>query len=537
MMDTFRSPYSERLEKEVAERTGELKASQEEALRQKHYAEGIISGSPIPMFVLDRHHKVTYWNRACERLTGFSGKEMIGTDNHWMPFYPQKRPVLADLVMEGDIATIHSLYDSMNLRESSLVEGAYEAEHYFPQLGREGTHLYFNAAPIRDDLGEIQGVIVTYQDFSRIVRMGQELRRRETLVGRLIQNSIDGILATDETGRIFLYNRACEDILGYGSDEILGKSYTAIFSRQMTKKVRKAFYGEAFGPKGKIINMELEVLNRQGDPIPVRFSGTLLYEKKKEVGSVVFIQDLREILRLQREKAQAERLAAIGQTVAGVAHYIKNILGGLKGGSYVINSAMRKNDMALVGRGWQMMEKNIDQITRIVMDMLIYSKDRKPQYEPVNPNTLVMEVLELLRERARVSKVSLVPDLMSPVETVPMDKTAIHSALLNLVSNAIDACTLEGIVGGNGLVTVKTDRPEGWAIRFQVVDNGMGMPEEARDKIFTGFFSTKGYKGTGLGLPVTQKIIKEHGGEISYESRVGEGTTFTILLPFFTSGS
>jgi PAS domain S-box-containing protein len=419
----------------------------------------------------------------------------------------------------------------MSLRQSPLVEGAYEAEHYFPHLGEGGTHLFFNAAPIKDDTGEMQGAMTTYQDFSERVRMTQELSRREAFVRNLIQNSIDGILATDREGRIVIFNRAIEEILGYFHDEIIGESYKEILSREMTKKVRAAFYGEEYGPPGKIINMEFEMLNKWGEPIPVRLSGTLLYQKKREVGSVVFIQDLREILKLQREKAQAERMAAIGQAVAGLAHYIKNILNGLKGGAYVINSAMKKKNLELVADGWRMVEKNINQITNIVMDMLVYSKERKPVYEAVDPNELVMDVLVLMKERARLANVSLEHDLSPELKSVSMDRTAIHRSLLNLVSNAIDACTLEGIMGDRGLVKVKTDRPEGWAVRFQVIDNGTGMTEETQEKLFTGFFSTKGYKGTGLGLPVTQKMVKEHNGELSYETQPGKGSTFTLMLP------
>lgn len=531
-LEESRKLYSKRLEREVERRTQELRDSQQEALRQKRYAEGIIYGSPMPMFVLDQDHKITHWNRACEELTGYSGEKMTGTDHQWMPFYRHKRPLLADLIMERDIDTTRKLYEEMKLRESATVHGAYEAESYFPQLGEEGRHLYFSAAPIVDDTGAIEGAIETFIDFSERVRMTRQIRRREAFVQNLIQNSIDGILATDFEGKIVIFNGAISDILGYSPEEIIGRMrYTQILSRETTKNIRNAFYTNAYGPKGKIIDMQVDVLNKEGEPIPVRISGTLLYQQREEVGSVVFIQDLREILRLQKEKEQAERMAAIGQTVAGLAHYIKNILNGLKGGAYVINSAMRKNDTELIGSGWRMVEKNIDQITNIVMDMLVYSKERKPQHQAVDPNALVMDVLELMKERAEVSGVSLVHDLDSGLGTVSMERTGIHRCLLNLVSNAIDACTLEGIMEGDGVVTVKTDRPAGWAVRFQVLDNGTGMSEDTKKQLFTGFFSTKGYKGTGLGLPVTQKIIREHGGELSYESEEGKGTIFSLLLP------
>ena len=530
-LEEYRKNYSQRLEREVEERTKELMAAKEEALRQKRYAEGIIYGTPIPMFVLNRDHKITFWNRACEQLTGYKSEEMIGTDNHWMPFYPHKRPLLADLVMEEDTETMKRLYKDMKLRESPLVEGAYEAEYFFPHLGDGGIYLYFNAAPIKDEKERIQGAIVTYQDLTERVRMTEELKRREAFSRNLIQNSIDGIIATERKGKIVIFNESAKKILGYRPDEIIGKmSYRDILSKEMAKRIVDAFYSTDHGPVGKIINMEVEMLNREGEPIPVRLNGTLLYQRGKEAGSVVFIQDLRELLKLQKEKEEAKRMAAIGETVSGLAHYIKNILNGLKGGAYVINSGMNKKDMELVSKGWKMVEKNIDHITNIVLDMLIYSRDRKPQYKKVNPNQLVMEVINLLKDRAEVSNVQIRCELSDKVRETMLDPIGIHRCLLNLISNAIDACTLEGITRGKGMVTIRTE-PENGGVRFDIIDNGIGMDEEVQKRLFKEFFTTKGYKGTGLGLPVTHKIVKEHHGKLTFKSSPGKGTTFTMIIP------
>ncbi len=531
-LEAWRRDYAQKLEAEVASRTRALQESEKEARMQRKTAEGIIAGSPIPMYVLDRNHRVIYWNKACEKLTGYPAEQMIGTDRHWMPFYPHKRPTLADLVLDRDIGRIQELYRHMRLRPSPLVDGGYEAEHFFAHLGPEGAHLYLNAAPILDDEGQPQAAVVTYQDVSERVRMTQEIRRRETFVQNLIQNSIDGIIATDHQGRIVIFNRGAVELLGYEPAEIVGKmNYRDILRDETAASVRQAFYGERFGPPGKIINMEVELLNKARETIPVRLSGALLFEEGREMGSVVFIQDLRPVIRLQREKEQAQRLAAIGETVAGLAHYIKNILTALQGGAYVMKSALAKKDLGLVEKGWGMVERNIDQIAHIVTDMLIYSREQRPRYEPVDPNQLVEEVLASMAERARLSGVTLVPRLHPHLPPVFMDRTAIHRCLLNLVSNAVDACTLEGIVDGQGMVEVRTDRPEGWGVRFEVADNGTGMDEALQRKLFTGFFTTKGYKGTGLGLPVTRKIAEEHGGKLTFTSHPGRGTTFTLLLP------
>ncbi len=519
-------------DKEIKKRSHELRASEEEGLRQKKTAEGIIYGSPIPMLVIDKNHKIAYWNRACEKLTGFSSEEMIGTDRQWEPFYAQKRTTLADLLIEGDTDTIKDLYKDMKLRRSAMVEEAYEAEHFFPHLGPKGTHLYFNAAPIKDDQGNIQGAIVTYQDFSERVLMTQQIKRREAFVQNLIQNSIDGIIATGPKGNIRIFNSGAVRILGYAPDEITGKmTYPEILSEETGQAIRESFYSNKHGPEGKIINMEVNLLNKAKEPIPVRFSGTLLYEQEKEVGSVVFIQDLREVHKLQKEKELAQRMAAIGSTVAGVAHYIKNILTGLQGGAYVINSALSKKDLGLVLKGWDMVERNIGQIGAIVNDMLTYSGQRTPDYQKINPNELASEVLELMEEKARIAGVTLVRNLQPGIPKVSIDRMGIHNCLLNLISNAIDSCTLEGIVKGKGIVTVKTDRPSDGGIRFIISDNGTGMDEKTQKKLFRDFFTTKGYKGSGLGLPVTKKIAEEHGGTLTFESTLGRGTVFTLMLP------
>ncbi|HOP48131.1 MAG TPA: PAS domain S-box protein [Desulfobacteraceae bacterium] len=530
--DKFEDTYSKKLEKDVEDRTKELKASKLETERQKKTAEGIIYGSPAPMFVLNKDHRIIYWNKACEKLTGFRSEEMIGTDRQWEPFYDHRKPLLADVIIDNDAERMDKVISAMNLHKSSVVEDGYESEFFVPNLGEGGAYLYINAAPIKDEAGNIQGAIVSYQDFTERVKMTQEIKRRESFVQNLIQNSIDGIIATDKKGKITVFNRGAMEILGYQPEEIIGRvRYREILSEKTAKDIREAFYGNKFGPEGKIINMDADHLNKAREIIPVRLSGTLIYEAGKEVGSVVFIQDLREIYRLQKEKEKAERMAAVGSTMAGLAHYIKNILTGLQGGAYVLNSAIAKNDLELVGKGWDMIRKNIDQIGTIVMDMLIYSRERKPKYQLVDPNALVKELIDLMEERAKLSGVKIEHDLKEGLGRVAMDETAIHSCLLNLITNAIDACTLEGIVSGKGIVKIRTERPEVGGVRFIVSDNGTGMDEDTQKRLFADFFTTKGYRGTGLGLPVTQKIISEHGGELSFESKPGQGTTFSILLP------
>lgn len=238
--------------------------------------------------------------------------------------------------------------------------------------------------------------------------------------------------------------------------------------------------------------------------------------------------------RLEDELIQSERLAAIGQTVAGLAHYIKNILFGLEGGVYVVNKALKKNDNRKLNTGWDMVRRNIDKVSHLVFDLLSYSKERIPKYETCSPNKIADEVCDLMNPRAKdivVGSLKIIRDFDPNIGEMMLDPKGIHRCILNLVSNAIDACMSDQDEGKAHLVKVSTSRDKDGAVIFQVSDNGCGMDEEVKKQLFTSFFSTKGSKGTGLGLPVTQKIVQEHGGTLRADSEPGKGSIFTIRLP------
>jgi signal transduction histidine kinase len=231
---------------------------------------------------------------------------------------------------------------------------------------------------------------------------------------------------------------------------------------------------------------------------------------------------------LYEAKLQAERLAAVGQTIATLSHHIKNILQGIRGGSYLIDMGLNDKDDAIVRRGWGIVEKNQAKIYNLVMDMLSFSKDREPALESADLNETVNDVIELMQSRANELGVTLVWEPSKSVPEVQIDTDGIQRAILNIVTNAIDAS--EDVEGGR--VKVATTWDAGTQIaRVIVTDNGTGIPPSEVARIFEVFASTKGSRGTGLGLPVSQKIIREHGGSIQIASEVGKGSTFTVELP------
>ncbi|HMB03662.1 MAG TPA: ATP-binding protein [Isosphaeraceae bacterium] len=229
-----------------------------------------------------------------------------------------------------------------------------------------------------------------------------------------------------------------------------------------------------------------------------------------------------------KDKIQAERLAAVGQTIATLSHHIKNILQGIRGGSYLIDMGLKEKDDTIVRRGWTIVEKNQAKIYNLVMDMLSFSKDREPALEPADLNETVADVVELMQSRAQELGVALAWQPGADLPQVLIDPDGIHRAILNIVTNAIDAA--EGVEGARVAVATAWDAGES-IVRITVADNGVGIAEVDRESIFQVFASTKGARGTGLGLPVSQKIVREHGGKIVVTSQVGQGSQFVVELP------
>jgi signal transduction histidine kinase len=232
-----------------------------------------------------------------------------------------------------------------------------------------------------------------------------------------------------------------------------------------------------------------------------------------------------------RKLVEAERLAAVGQTVAGLAHAIKNVTSGLSGGVYVVETGVQLNDPAYRSQGWEMIKRNIGRIEKMLLDLLSYAKERQPAYQFCDPNLPAQEVFDLMRPRAEEKNIAFTCDLSPHIPKTWFDPEGIHRCLLNLVTNALEAFSEHDFAGEGGEILLRSLKPDGWAVQYEVVDNGFGMDEETRSKVFKRFFSTKGSKGTGLGLMMTKKTIDEHKGLIEVSSEHNKGTTFTVRLP------
>ena len=238
--------------------------------------------------------------------------------------------------------------------------------------------------------------------------------------------------------------------------------------------------------------------------------------------------------KLYQQGLQAERLAAVGETTAALSHSIKNILQALRGGADVVEMGFKATNLTQAAKGWRIVDRNLDKIYGLTMNLLAYSKPREPAAEVVQPRKLIEECLELVAAGANAKGVMAIADVARDVPPVPLDPAGMHQVLMNLLSNALDA-----VETGKGLIRV-TCRYFGdplHELHIEVVDNGTGIPPSMMAHMFELFHSTKGNRGTGLGLAVARKIVEEHDGSISVKSAPGEGTTFTVRLPVYAGSS
>ena len=228
---------------------------------------------------------------------------------------------------------------------------------------------------------------------------------------------------------------------------------------------------------------------------------------------------------LYEAAVQSERLAAVGETVALLSHHIKNILQALSAGIDLVQMGLYSQDMAKAKNAWPIVQRNLERINFLILNMLAFSKDRDPLLENINANHVLTECVELESHRADEHGVALMTDL-NDLPPIPADSAGLQQAFLNLITNALDA-----VEDDVGVVTVTSEYDQATSsVIVKVIDNGKGIESGQIKRIFTPFFSSKGHRGTGLGLAVARKVVREHHGRIRVQSRPGEGATFTIYL-------
>jgi len=240
--------------------------------------------------------------------------------------------------------------------------------------------------------------------------------------------------------------------------------------------------------------------------------------------------------KLVREKTELQdHLSSLGLMISSISHGIKGLLTGLDGGMYLLEKGFTQKDKGQIQEGWEIVKQMVEHIRKMVLDIIFYAKERDLKWEQIDALSFAEEVAKVFEPKIKNQGIEFEKDFDSKIGELEIDAGYVHSALLNILENAADACTRDTAKAAHKItLSVKQDKAH---ILFTVTDNGVGMDPETREKLFTPFFSLKGEKGTGLGLFIANKIIEQHGGEITVKSKLHQGTSFSIKMPKMQSES
>jgi two-component system NtrC family sensor kinase len=368
----------------------------------------------------------------------------------------------------------------------------------------------------------------------------QQLVRTITFQRNLIESSMDGILACDRSGLVVTFNRSMESISGYGREGVIGRMPLArLFPEGEEVRIRKAMLGSAFGGKNRLNLYETTLLGAAERTIPIQVSAAVLLDQGQEDGLVCFIRDLREIRKLEREIAdqarilQQDKMMSLGRLAASLVHEINNPLSGILN---YIRLMIRITDRGPLDaehrekfqRYLAVVENETDRCSQIISSLLTFSRKSPPAFTAVNPAELLQRSVILSQHKLELSNIRLAVEVSPGLPGIIGDYNQLQQCIINLIFNAIDAMPN----GGRLDLTAGTDSDKK-TVRIAVRDTGQGIAPEDQPHIFEPFFTTKkeGY-GVGLGLATVFGIVEHHKGTITFESKKGVGTTFTIHLPF-----
>lgn len=520
--------------REEHERRKERETWQEKLLREKKTIDGIIEGSPIPSFVINKNHQVILWNRACVELTGRSAEDTLGTDEHYKSFYPVKRPMVADLIIDSDIDALNKFYGAKKVKKSEKVVGAYEAYDYYDNLGGRSRYMYFLAAPIYDEEGHIIAAIETLQDISREQELTRSLQEyAETLQNELAENielrrEIEG-----------LYNYL-QSIVKSLPDRIyeLDKDGIVNFVSAGMKKSQSEFKGKHFldfvapeiqefltakwedAKRGIYRPYEIEATAKDGRKV------NLLITTTPVIGTDHYIlvqRDITEFKNLEKKLYNSEKLAALGQLSAGIAHEVRNPLSSIKMSLQILEKRMTPEGNDL--KRFKIAQKEVEHLEELVNNVLVFAKPMDPKIVSVDLGK-VLEQAVALTEKAISDKKLDVKLEIQEIPQVSGDTAMLTDAFLNIIRNAVEAVEEQGAIR----ILARSIGSQPPAVLVVVDDNGCGIDEKDMPHLFNPFFTRKKY-GTGLGLSQVLKIVEVHSGKLEIISEKDKGTKVCITLP------
>ncbi|NOX34171.1 MAG: PAS domain S-box protein [Deltaproteobacteria bacterium] len=393
--------------------------------------------------------------------------------------------------------------------------------HVWELTGGRTLNMHVITIPLKNENEKYDLVMEMAVDISKTVKLQDSLEAAHNYLESLINTSMDGIVGISRRGKVEVFNSAARSLFDIDQGQIVSLE-------DINTMLPRGFLARVSGGTGHVYMPETELKRSNGKKFFGRLTGNKLRDREKAIGMAFSVHDISQVKKLEKEKIEAERMAIVGQTVAGLAHGIKNLINALDGGMYFLKSGIGKGDIKRIHKGIETLTRNIERIRLFSKAFLNYSRFRAITPTLTGPADIVSEVVESFAAKLRENEIKIKLQVEQGLAPAPLDYEKIHECVTNLVSNAIDA-----FVGvdkdRDKKIWVKVYEEEG-SIYIEVKDNGCGIDKDHRQRLFSKFFTTKGLEGTGLGLLMTQKIIQEHGGNISVLSKKGQGSIFRLRL-------
>ena len=429
--------------------------------------------------------------------------EMLGYEN--------KEEILA-LDITGDV------YE--NPEDRAKFKGIVEKEGYvidyevaFKKRNGEPITILLTSQTIANERNEVIGYQGTMMDITERKKMEKNLREVNHFLNRLIEASPDGIIVTDSKGDIIMYNKAAEQLLGYSSDELIGRANVKdLYPRGLARKVRETMLDQKTGKRGFLPPTEAHVKNKAGEVIDISLSASILYDEKgEELASIGIFKDLSEMVRVKRKLKetqdqlfQAERLAAMGRLTSQIAHELNNPLYG------IMNTLeLLKAEIPETSKRRRLLDMSLSEVVRLsimLKNMLTFSRPEEEARKEININGFLDGILMLMEKQLRESDIKLVTTFDDAAPSIMVSPGQMRQVFLNIIKNGMEA------MPHGGMLSVAT-KMENNLLSVIIRDTGTGMSDDVREKIFDAFFTTKEQvRGVGLGLSVCYGIIQSHGG-------------------------
>ncbi len=481
----------------------------------------ILEQTPNGVLVIDNQHRILYGNPAASRFLGMAYGKLAGE-----PLVEALR-IADDPVLGGENGLFFSerLFDESFRHEMTLRRQGDER--------RRTVEVVFMRPDSQND-----NYAVILIDINDRIELESELRRRNSFFHNLIDSSVDGIIASDMKGRLILFNQGAQSLLGYDEREALETLHVSrLYPEGEARDILRRMRSDEYGGKGKLLRHELTAITKDGQLIPMSFSGGIIYDHGQEHATFGIFTDLRVIHKFQEDLQQthqmllqSEKMAGLGRLAAGVAHEINNPMSGIMLYANLVKEELGEEHP--LAADLQTIIHEAERCKVIVADLLEFSHQTAYDMVEMELNEIVTKTLALLEMQPLFHNIRLKLDLQEDLGYIQGNPARLNQVFMNIVVNSAQAMQGKGTLSISSRLRSQNDFAE-----VVIQDDGPGITPEVLPQIFDPFYTTKPQgEGTGLGLSVSYAIVREHKGTIRVQSDPGEGARFTLRFPVWQPG-